>query len=682
MKKSTLLAVAAMCAGSAFAQTEINGLKISEGKDTAQFHFYRIRNMRAMRLDYNNGTLRNMAGDSVNTDRGGGGFFLSETLEDGETPTPKISDRPYMGLSDLGGNWWLSFSNEEDVKNPDTEYWYFTSGGAAYPGSVLIQNAVITGYVSDRAKKQVDVAGYSRSNMDFNLRRTNRYYVLPVKPAFEATQDTVDWCEAILEHLTPEDFDKAFAFSLKDTISNEEGYRDQCLDMNNYINFTRMSAKLDENGDTVRDDNGNVEYYRYGFAGVDRTWSPVTTTSNKNHWENNGTLFFVEEVPASDALEAKKRYQYHIIQVLRDGAIKMAKESFADVAKTIQSWTNVPAIWYPEVHASLAALQASCENWNGEGVDINTVVDVETRDAYVEKAAQFAQTKLAEAATYVGTGCKVLFKNQLALRDLNKYVNEQETVDPELNLGNAYLTAGGSITYKDGSTVVYLDDDDTFEDWFGTGVVPVLEQTAEAEWELIPVAGTATFLLYNDATESYIRKYDDMFTYVGGEETIGTTEGLSEFSWCTTYDIEDACPFTFIACQDEEAQAQPSDEDIELMIAAGLDTDIENKVRLQAQYSKTTLSAAGVPTTTDYVFNIHRGSAGSDYKFINWGNTYNNWFADTNAFLVEPLEQGGISEVAADNAVKANGIYDLQGRRVSKADKGIYIINGVKTMVR
>ncbi|MDE6817735.1 MAG: hypothetical protein K2J09_01020, partial [Muribaculaceae bacterium] len=337
MKKSTLLAVAAMCAGSAFAQTEINGLKISEGKDTAQFHFYRIRNMRAMRLDYNNGTLRNMAGDSVNTDRGGGGFFLSETLEDGETPTPKISDRPYMGLSNLGDNWWLSFSNEEDVKHPDTEYWFFTSGGAAYPGSVLIQNAVIKGYVSDRAKKQVDVAGYSRSNMDFNLRRTNRYYVLPVKPAFEATQDTVDWCEAILEHLTPEDFDKAFAFSLKDTISNEEGYRDQCLDMNNYINFTRMSAKLDENGDTVRDDNGNVEYYRYGFAGVDRTWSPVTTTSNKNHWENNGTLFFVEEVPASDALEAKKRYQNHIIQVLRDGAIKMAKESFADVAKTIQS---------------------------------------------------------------------------------------------------------------------------------------------------------------------------------------------------------------------------------------------------------------------------------------------------------------------------------------------------------
>lgn len=683
MKKFTLLAVAALFAGTAFAQTEINGLKLSEGKDTAQFHFYRIRNMRAMRLDYTNGTLRNMAGDSVNTDRGGGGFFLSETLEDGVTPTPKISDHPYMGLSTLGGNWWLSFSNENDVKDPDTEYWYFTSGGAAYPGTVLIQNAVIKGYVSDRAKKQTDVAGYSRSNMDFNTRRTNRYYVLPVKPAFEATQDTVDWCEAILEHLTQEDFDMAFAFSLKDTISNEDGYRDQCLDMNNYINFTRMSAKIDENGDTVRNDNGNVEYYRYGFAGVDRTWSPVTTTSNKNHWENNGTLFFVEEAPTAEALAAKRNYEQTILKILREGAVLMAKKHFQEVATTIKSWTNVPAIWYPETHSSLAAIQTACENWNGEGVDVNTVVDVETRDAYVEKAAQFAKTKLAEAAAYVGTECKVRFQNQLALRDLNKYVNESETVDPELNLGNAYLAAGGSITYKDGSTVVYLDDDDTFEDWFGTGVVPVLDDKApETEWELIPVPGTATFLLYNEETDSYIRKYDDMFTYIGGEENIGTSEGLSEFSWCTTENVEDACPFTFIACDNEDAQAQPTEEQIELMIAAELDTDIENKVRLQAQYSKTTVSAAGVPTTTDYVYNIHRGSAGSDYRFINWGNTYNNWFADTNAFKVYPVQQGGISEIAADNAVKANGIYDLQGRRVNKADKGFYIINGVKTLVR
>ena len=120
------------------------------------------------------------------------------------------------------------------------------------------------------------------------------------------------------------------------------------------------------------------------------------------------------------------------------------RRAFRDLKSTLSGLAS--RVISAEVHASLAALQASCENWNGEGVDVNTIVDVETRDAYVEKAAQFAQTKLAEAATYVGTGCKVLFKNQLALRDLNKYVNEQETVDPELNLGNAYLTAGGSST--------------------------------------------------------------------------------------------------------------------------------------------------------------------------------------------------------------------------------------------
>ncbi len=46
--------------------------------------------------------------------------------------------------------------------------------------------------------------------------------------------------------------------------------------------------------------------------------------------------------------------------------------------------------------------------------------------------------------------------------------------------------------------------------------------------------------------------------------------------------------------------------------------------------------------------------------------------------------QTAIDEITIDqdNTITANGIYDLQGRKVNKAGKGVYIINGVKTLVK
>lgn len=43
--------------------------------------------------------------------------------------------------------------------------------------------------------------------------------------------------------------------------------------------------------------------------------------------------------------------------------------------------------------------------------------------------------------------------------------------------------------------------------------------------------------------------------------------------------------------------------------------------------------------------------------------------------------EGAINEISAASKV-AGGIYDLQGRKVAKAGKGLYIINGVKTLVK
>ncbi len=49
---------------------------------------------------------------------------------------------------------------------------------------------------------------------------------------------------------------------------------------------------------------------------------------------------------------------------------------------------------------------------------------------------------------------------------------------------------------------------------------------------------------------------------------------------------------------------------------------------------------------------------------------------------IDASETTGIKEVESAAAAKANAIYDLQGRRVSNASKGIFIINGVKTLVK
>ncbi len=684
MKKFTLLAVAAMLAGSAFAQTEINGIKISEGKDTTQFHFYRVRNMRAMRLDYTNGVLKNMKGDSVNTDKGG--FYMSETLPDGVTPTPKISDHDYMGLSQLGGNWWLSFANDDDIKSPQTEFWYFTTD-KNHPGAVKINNAVINGTVSTTAKQVQDLAGYHRSNMDFNTGKQNWYYVLPVKPAFaimDQKDENVNWTDSILKHLTQEQFDMAFAFSLKDTISDQNDYRNQCLDMNNYINVKVREPQIDENGDTVLNAQGNPVYYRYGFAGVDRTWSPVTTTSNKNHWENNGSIFFVEPASTDDAIKAQAEYKEIIAQGFRDGATENAKYCFANTVNTIAGWRNLPALFNESAMEKLKTIQNWCERWDGEGVDLDAVCDPDTRDAYVAAVQKMADAKLHEAAALVGNGCVVRFQNQLALRDLNKFVYEGEDLPEEYQLGNAYLAAGGNPSYKFGGSVCYMNDEDDFADVAGTGVEPRLEADDECEWELIPVPNSIYFLLYNPANECYIRRYHDLYDHAGGEDTFGLDENVvSEISWMTTTEVDEAAPFTFIACPNEEGQVQPDDDQLDLMFAAGLNTDIENKVRLQSHYTHYIQNPQnGKFEPTDFTHNIHRGSLGSEYRFINWNHTVNNWFADTNAFLIESVEMGSINEVAAEKAVKATGIYDLQGRRVSKAGKGVYIINGVKTVVR
>lgn len=672
MKKFTLLAGIALLAGnSAFAVEEINGLKIST--DTEKV-YYRISNMRAQRLSYITGNIIGQDGpdDIVGEDKAV--VKLPELLPDGDL-TPEIYEFPYMGLSELNGNWWVGFSAQSNVMSPYTTYWYFTKGDR--DGSVYIHNAVMDGTVKRASQWVEGVNGGRRKTMGFDQDGQNRYYVIPAMEGPTSNGELTgmgindqEWADELT--LSEEQKSQAFALCIMPTYNTESN---TCLDMNNYITFTTQSQQTDENGDPAVDENGDPIYDYYGFAGVDRTWSPVRQAGgeNINHYANNGTLFFVDERPAAEAEDAIKKYRDEINRVLREGAVKAAKQSFDEVISAMEGWANVPALWSDE--NALRSIIDYCANWNGEGLDVSTVVDLETRLKFEGDAKKLADKKLAEAAGLIGSGAIITLQNQLAFRDIEDCANMDEAQIEATQLGNAYITAGG-----DGSVVC----DGTLSPTSYTGIVPTLEATENSQWTLIPVPGTSTFLLYNEATKTYIRQYQNMYEFADGENEFGEESSCVDFSWATTDNKEEAAPFSLTGCANpEEDQTQPTEDEEIVLSDYDVDTDITNNVRLQSQYTVTTPAEneGEDPNVETFYTNIHRASSGSGYAFVNYTPTKNWWYADTNAFKVALIKEGGISEITAEN-IKNNAVYDLQGRRVAKAGKGLFIINGVKTIVR
>lgn len=60
---------------------------------------------------------------------------------------------------------------------------------------------------------------------------------------------------------------------------------------------------------------------------------------------------------------------------------------------------------------------------------------------------------------------------------------------------------------------------------------------------------------------------------------------------------------------------------------------------------------------------------------------FNKWFYIFNVNLIGEEIYNGISEVKAQPSMQ-NVIYDLSGRRVKQASKGLYIINGKKYLIK
>lgn len=693
MKKSTLLLGLALIGGTALsgsAQEMIRGIKITpDNAPAAERYYYRISNMRVQRLNYSTGDVAGFDDATGEADWEDifmvdgstknvclplflpGGFpedwetytgaayaeFNPEDYEEGTYQlTPQPYTRPYMGLALVEGSFFCAFSAQQEVMDQNTIYWYFTKGSTGQ--TVRIHNAVLDGTI----KRNSDVA-LGRKNLGFDTKENN-YNVIGLRALFEE--------EGFDMALTEEQLESAFALSTSATIGASS-----CVDQNNYITYNYVTPRLGEDGQPLLNDEGEEINLNYGYAGVDRTWSPLANNgSNENHLYNNGSTFFVNDAETADALAAIEAYKDVVAKAYRDAAIAGAKAEYAAVANQIKGWANVPALWKDQT--TLAAIIAECENWNGTAESVN---DLASQEAYIAEAKKAAYGKQIQAAKLVGTGAVVTFQNLTAFRDIQSFYDEE--VEEELVPVNAYISAGMPGSYNNG----------TVEEADYTGIAPVAEADKKCEWELIPVEGTIDFLLYNAETKTYIRKYVDMMELAGGEDVVGAE--AYEFSWATTEDPAMAAPFHFIGCPDAEEQAAPTEDQEMLIMDYEIPTDIENNVRLQSTLEipvmvedETTGEMVqqkdedGNPVFQTTNFNIHRGSANSDYKFLNWTYTVNNWYADTNAFHVGVLVAGGIDEIEAATPAKATGIYDLQGRKVAKAGKGLYIINGVKTIVK
>jgi hypothetical protein len=325
----------------------------------------------------------------------------------------------------------------------------------------------------------------------------------------------------------------------------------------------------------------------------------------------------------------------------------------------------------------LNAIIAECEAY--EGGDAASVVDLASQEEYIAKAQAAANRKLVDAAKQVGQGAVVTFMNKTPLRNIED-TDDDEIVE-EYQLGDAYIAAGLPGWCNDGGM--------TEVDYDGIGAS--LEKTANCEWELIPVWNTTSFYLYNAATKSYIRQYTNMFELAGGlvdEETGERTDdgeitaNAGQFTWATTTDVKEAAAFTFEGCADVEKQKALSEAELELVEVYEVDTDVVNNVVLRSSYTETVVDEETGETSKNTVNTyIHRASGNYDYQFINYWPENNRWYADSNIFTVGVVTEGGIDEIVAESN-KNVGIYDLQGRKVAKASKGLYIINGVKTIVR
>ncbi len=695
MKKSTLLLLAALAAGvqTGFAAEEdgtLPGGLIPSTKENPVY--YTVSNMRASRMSYITGEVyseNNGEGEVVMTDEAivGQGLNLPEYLPD-ENETPEIWTFPYMGLAQCENKFWTAFSaqgidpQKGGVMDPRTTYWWFEKSKG---NGVYIHNAIIDGALKNKADKVL-----GRPSMSFSETAKQTYYVLPL------SEDQIEELELDEDSFGTD----AFAFSKSASLLDKDGNPTQdCLDMNNYITFNWDSGvqetdedsedgfkwkevdKKDADGNVMKDEEGNPikelvpVTLKYGFAGVDLTWNPLKTNGkNDNHKYNNGSLFQVKKVEDVAVVEeAIKAYEEIVKESYREQVKDHLENSKKDIVARLQTLRNLPAIYGDGT--KLDAIIASISNMSVDPSKVNTMEDVDVAEAQID---QDMEGQYLRAVALAGNGTVITLKQMLAIRDWASVEGGEEE-----NVGNAYLSADGAGEVKYNGSMEEIGYE---------ALTCVLDKDDSCNWTMEWVAGQGYKLKNGD---KYIRQYgnwegmeEEFMDALGIDpddfeegETVFDLINMNQMSWALTDDASLAAIFSFTASATEVQEVSLGQEEQETVDTyyEELGYDEEEDVFVTTDICHLESSDPKGNATW-----LCRDTAAQNYIVSSW-SAGNRYFANPNCWKIEVAQAGeeipdGIEEINA--SAKVAGIYDLQGRKVAKAGKGLYIINGVKTLVK
>ena len=698
MKKSTLLALAALAAGiqTGFAADEatLPGGIIPSTKENPVS--YTIYNMRADRLSYI--TAQNF--DAYHEEEVGNDPDMPQSLRlpaylPDENETPEIWDFPYMGLAFCENKFWTAFSAQDKptldgdgVMDRRTTYWWFEKSKG---NGVYIHNAIIDGALKNKAD---DI--YGRKSMSFSETAKQTYYIIPL------TEDQLEELE-----LTGDEYaENAFAFSKESALTDKDGvvtskYEAACLDMNNYITYNWTSTAqeedensedglkwqqvpvLDENGEPKLDEDGEQitepkpVYKKYGFAGVNLIWNPLNRgkEGNMNYCINNGSLFQVEKVEnvkeVEDAIEA---YKEIVKQSYRDQVISHLEASKEALISRLETLRNLPAIYGDGT--KLDAIITSLDNMVVDPSKVNSMEDVDVYEAQID---QDMEGQYLRAVQLAGDKTVINLQQMLAIRDWSAIEDGEE-----YNVGNAYLSS-------DGSGMVRYNN--TMEEIGYPALTCLLDKDATCDWTMEWVPGQGYKLKNGD---KYIRQFGnwtgmekefeeilevDPDDLEEGQTVFDLIPDKNQMSWALTTDPELAAIFSFTACANDVQQVTFGEAEQEIV-----DNYIEDAGYADEEALFITTNICHLEST-DPKGNatwLCRDTAAQDYIVCSW-NAGNRYFANPNCWKITVAKAGeeipdGIEEINA--SAKVAGIYDLQGRKVAKAGKGLYIINGVKTLVK
>lgn len=689
MKKFTLLAaMAALAVGTQMGNAEeINGITVSTAEDPV---YYTITNMRAARMNYVDyqdnedgitaGDIFDAEGEVIGHDNAGGSsFWLPEFLPNGEL-TPNIMAFPYMGLAQVDNKFWTAFSAmSPQCMDKRTIYWWFEKAKTVKNG-VYIHNAVIDGAIKKSAE---NVNG--KPSMSFSESGKGIYYVINLTPeqmeniGFEDEEFSTD----------------AFALSNANKVADENDEvinPNSCLDMNNYVTYnyevdspdeTEEVQEVDADGNPVFDEDGApvmVEKpvkLKYGFVGVNRTWNPLNPGSNDNVRINNGSLFKVVAVEDKSVVEqAIKEYEEIKAAAYRAQVSDLLESSKETTINRLSTLSNLPEL-YGDKADKLAAIIADINSMSVDASAVKSQEDVDTWEAQIQMNME---AQYLRAIALAGDGTVITLQQMLAIRD---WADVEDGEDD--NVGNAYLSADGAGQIKYNGSI---------EDVLYPAVTCVLEADDYCKWTM-EWAGNG-YRLKNG--ENYIRQHGNwedleatMIEELGWEaededDTFMSHVDTNVMTWALTTDVNLAAIFTFTA-NATEIQNVTFNENTQTTVdtygeALGYDLDDEDA----PNYLKNTKNIAHIESTDVEGNTTYLCRDNGQWRYIvdSW-NAGGQYFANANCWKIKVETAGeevpdGIEEINA--TAKVAGIYDLQGRKVAKAGKGLYIINGVKTLVK